>query len=82
VNRVPADHLCGKSTGFLKLGDLRRDLAPFYSPMGRPSIDAELMIRILVVGYCSGGRQLDAEAGQDFPGLFQVEITASQWSSG
>uniref|UniRef100_UPI0038B8A7DE hypothetical protein n=1 Tax=Paraburkholderia sp. RL17-337-BIB-A TaxID=3031636 RepID=UPI0038B8A7DE len=32
---------------FLDLRDLRQHLAPFYSPMGRPAIDPELMIRIL-----------------------------------
>jgi transposase len=31
---------------------LRRELAPFYSEMGRPSIEPELMIRMLIVGYC------------------------------
>ena len=51
-DRVPADHLLRKIDRFFELGDLRRDLAPFYSPMGRPSIDPELMIRMLVVGYC------------------------------
>ena len=30
---------------------MRRDLAPFYSSMGRPSIDPELMIRMLIIGY-------------------------------
>jgi transposase len=55
-DRVPADHLLRKIDRFLELGDLRRDLEPFYSPMGRPSIDPELMIRMLVVGYCFGIR--------------------------
>jgi transposase len=41
---------------FLDLGSLRQGLAPFYSTIGRPSIDPELMIRILVVGYCFGIR--------------------------
>ena len=36
--------------------DLRRELAPFYSSMGRPSIDPELMIRMLIIGYCFGIR--------------------------
>jgi len=35
---------------------LRRELAPFYSMIGRPSIDPELMIRMLLVGYCFGIR--------------------------
>jgi transposase len=34
----------------------RRELAPFYSAIGRPSIDPELMIRMLIVGYCFGIR--------------------------
>ena len=33
-----------------------RFLAPFYSSMGRPSIDPELVIRMLIVGYCFGIR--------------------------
>ena len=37
---------------FVDLSELRRDLAPFYSTLGRPSIDPELMIRMLIVGYC------------------------------
>jgi len=41
---------------FVALGDLRRELAPFYSAIGRPSVDPELMIRMLIVGYCFGIR--------------------------
>jgi transposase len=40
----------------LDLADLREYLAPFYSHTGRPSIDPELMIRMLIVGYCFGIR--------------------------
>jgi transposase len=54
--RVPADHLLRKIDRFLDLGTLRQGLAPFYSPIGRPSIDPELMIRMLIVGYCLGIR--------------------------
>lgn len=39
------------------LDDLRRHLAPFYSPIGRPSIDPELMIRMMIVGYCFGPQE-------------------------
>jgi len=39
---------------FVELSELRRELAPFYSTMGCPSIDPELMIRILIIGYCFG----------------------------
>src|SRR6266480_367352 len=38
------------------LGGVRCELAPFYSEIGRPSVDPELMIRMLIVGYCYGIR--------------------------
>jgi Transposase domain (DUF772) len=53
---IPADHLLRSIDRFFEFGDLRRDLAPFYSAMGRPSVDPELMIRMLIVGYCFGIR--------------------------
>ena len=53
---VPPDHLLRSIDRFVELGELRRELAPFYSSMGRPSIDPELMIRMLIVGYCFGIR--------------------------
>lgn len=37
---------------FVDLGSIRQYLEPFYSTIGRPSIDPELMIRMLLVGYC------------------------------
>jgi len=52
---VPADHLLRAIDRFVDLADLRVRLAPFYSSMGRPSIDPELLIRMLI-GYCSGIR--------------------------
>ena len=53
---VPEDHLLRQINAVLDLKDLRSYLAPYYSPIGRPSIDPELMIRILLVGYCFGIR--------------------------
>ena len=53
---VPADHLLRAIDRFVDLGDLRARLAPFYSSMGRPSIDPELLIRMLLIGYCHGIR--------------------------
>jgi transposase len=38
------------------LADLHKELEPYYSEIGRPSIDPELMIRMLIVGYCYGMR--------------------------
>jgi transposase len=48
---VPEDHLVRKIDAALDLSWLRSELASHYSSMGRPSIDPELMVRMLVVGY-------------------------------
>jgi transposase len=53
---VPADHLLRSIDRFVDLSEVRRDLAPFYSSMGRPSVDPELMIRMLIIGCCVGIR--------------------------
>jgi transposase len=53
---VPVDHLLRKIDAVLDLSGLHRQLAPFYSHTGRPSVDPELMIRMLLVGYCCGIR--------------------------
>src|SRR5499425_1480599 len=53
---IPANHLLRSIDRFVDLEAVRRDLAPFYSSIGRPSIDPELMIRMLLVGYCFGIR--------------------------
>jgi len=53
---VPADHLLRGIDRVLDLTDLRRRIASFYSHTGRPSIDPELMVRMLLVGYCFGVR--------------------------
>ena len=53
---VPDSHLLRKIDRFVDLSDLRAHLGPYYSDVGRPSIDPELMMRMLIVGYCSGIR--------------------------
>ena len=53
---VLPDHLLRKIDPFVDLSGLRAHLQPFYSDVGRPSIDPELMIRMLIVGYCFGIR--------------------------
>src|ERR687893_808708 len=53
---VPADHLLRSIDRFVDLSGLREQLRPFYSETGRPSIDPELIIRMLLVGYCCGIR--------------------------
>ena len=51
---VPNDHLLRKIDRFVDLSEVRAHLEPYYSEVGRPSIDPELMIRMLIVGYCFG----------------------------
>ena len=53
---VPQNHLLRKIDRFLNFDDLRAHLESFYSHTGRPSIDPELMCRMLIVGYCFGIR--------------------------
>lgn len=55
-DHVPTNHLLRSIDRFVELEGLRAHLAPFYSAMGRPSIDPELLIRMLLVGYCFGIR--------------------------
>ena len=56
--RIPAGHLLRRINPIVTrlLAGMREKLAPFYSDIGRPSIDPELMIRMLIVGYCYGIR--------------------------
>jgi transposase len=57
-DRIPAQHLLRRINPVVTriLAGLRGKLEPFYSEIGRPSIDPELMIRMLIVGYCYGIR--------------------------
>lgn len=56
--RVPETHLLRRIDLFVKraLADVHREMAAFYSHTGRPSIDPELLLRMLIVGYCYGVR--------------------------
>ncbi len=49
---VPADHLLRRIDAVLDLSWLRDELKPHYSHLGCPSICPELMVRMLLVGYC------------------------------
>ena len=53
---VPADHLLRSIDRFVELSDSRRRLEAFYSAIGRPSVDPELMVRMPLIGYCCGIR--------------------------
>src|SRR5438270_9452356 len=61
---VPPDHLVRQIDGLLDLSWVHKELAPYYSHTGRPSIDPVLMIRMLIVGYVfaiRSGRRLCSE---------------------
>ena len=51
-DRVPADHLVRRLDAVLDLSWLRAELAPYYSHTGCPSVDPELLIRMMLIGYC------------------------------
>jgi transposase len=57
-DRIPENHLLRRINVFVTvaLADLHKELKPHYSDIGRPSVDPELMIRMLIVGYCYGIR--------------------------
>src|SRR5258708_25294554 len=57
-DRVPKNHLLRRINVFVTaaLADVHEQLEPYYSEIGRPSVDPELMIRMLIVGYCYGLR--------------------------
>jgi transposase len=48
---IPPDHLVRQIDSVLDLSWVHKELAPYYSHTGRPSIDPVLMIRMLITGY-------------------------------
>ncbi|KUP94665.1 hypothetical protein TRIHO_05910 [Tritonibacter horizontis] len=55
-DHIPQYHLLRSIDRFVDLSGIRTYLADFYSHTGRPSVDPELLIRMLLVGYCFGIR--------------------------
>ena len=55
-DHVPQNHLLRSIDRFVDLTSIRAHLSDFYSHTGRPSVDPELLIRMLLVGYCFGIR--------------------------
>ena len=53
---VPDNHLRRTIDRFVDLSEVRTHLEPYCSETGRPSIDLEVMMRMLIVGYCFGIR--------------------------
>jgi hypothetical protein len=65
---VPQHHLLRDIDRLLAFNDVRKHLAPYYSHTGRPSVDPELMIRMLLIGYCCGIRSERQPSDQRVPG--------------
>lgn len=55
-DHIPQNHLLRSIDRCLDLSELHQQLADYYSHTGRPSIDPELMIRMLIIGYSYGIR--------------------------
>ncbi len=53
-NWVPTDHLLRAIDQHVDLQPIREQLRPLYSEIGRPSIDPEVLLRILLIGYLYG----------------------------
>src|SRR5271156_5645435 len=73
---VPDNHPLRKIDRFVDLSEVRTHLEPYYSETGRPSIDPELMMRMLIVGYCFW-HSLGASAVQRGPPQFGVSLVLS-----
>ena len=52
--QIPTDHLLRMIDGHVDFSFVREQLKDFYSPTGRPSIDPEVLLRLLLVGYLYG----------------------------
>jgi len=77
---IPPDQLLRSIDRFVELGEVWRELAPFQSLMGRPSIDAELMMRMLLIRYCFGirsERRLSEEVHRTTPPSRRTGMGAS-----
>jgi hypothetical protein len=78
-DHVPCNHPLRGVDRHLGLDDLRQSLKPFYSQMGRPSVDPELMIRMLIVGYCLAFGPSAASAKR-FTSIWSIACSAgSDW---
>ena len=53
-DQIPQDHLLRLIDKHVDLSFVRERLKPFYGSTGRPSIDPEVLLRLLLVGYLYG----------------------------
>ena len=52
--QIPSDHLLRMIDGHVDFSFVREQLKEFYSSTGRPPIDPEVLLRLLLVGYLYG----------------------------
>jgi len=79
---IPANHLLRAIERFVDLSDVRNHLALFYNSTGRPSIDPELLIRMLLVGYCYGIRSERRLCEEAHLNLAYRAAWPREWSTG
>ena len=81
-DQIPEDHLLRLIDQYVDLSFVRERLKPFYSSIGRPSIDPEVLLRLLLIGYLVQDYQRTEPAGrsEDALGLSLVHA-AGLWSS-
>src|SRR5271154_3405817 len=53
-DQIPEDHLLRLMDRYVDFSFVRERLKGFYSSTGRPSIDPEVLLRLLLVGYLYG----------------------------
>jgi transposase len=53
-DQIPEDHLLRLIDHYVDFRFVREQLKNFYSSTGRPSIDPEILLRLLLVGYLYG----------------------------
>jgi len=68
-DHIPGDRVLRSIDRFVDLSGIRGHPAPHYRTIGRPPIDPELMIRMLLIGYCMGVRTEPRQRGSPEPGL-------------
>ena len=84
---VPSDHLVRKIDAVLDLSWVHAELAPFSAQTGRPSIDPELMLRMLIGGYVFAKRRSPTIPSFPVPamsasGRAMLCVSSSKGSSG
>jgi hypothetical protein len=78
-NHEPADHLLRRIDRVLDLESIRTALKSFYSSIGRPSVDPELMMRMLIAGSCLGLRSERRLCGEVHHGGFRCCPLRPTW---